>query len=537
MNKSPTTEQKIIINENNNLVITAKPGSGKTFTIIEKINKISKDLMNFQGVIAISYTNKASLELEQRYRRKNGEKNQHFFGTIDKFYILEIIIPFCHHLFENGKNLRIIDNLSGNMKYKELLELKSDNTNINLILLLKEALKEGNLFIELCGEIALLILREVTQALIYLKAKYTHIFIDEYQDCGSIQHEIFLMLVKNSIIGVAVGDLNQAIYGFAKRYPHFLISLIENKYFKHLELNTNHRCHSSISNYSLRLLGIIENHELEENRMFKVNVAGHELHIVKAIEKNLDKIKNKYGIKNNSEIAILCRGTGTARRISQFLKLDNKLFIDTPLDKNNTEWGRLFNETIKGYFLYQVEEITLLDFVNKYLNEELEAKKFKKSLELINKLFSTSQLNLADNIFLFVEFAELIHPDLENIESINVLKKILKSDKSLGFFKPPLKNEINIMTLHKSKGLEFQCVFLFDVYKYIQPREGNNVTKEDVLQALNLHYVGISRAIEVCYIMIGTERYREKHDDYYKAVESPFLYKNNLHSFRRNVTW
>lgn len=51
----PTDEQVKIINEQGNLVITAKPGSGKTFTIVEKIVNISNNLLNYQGVIAISF--------------------------------------------------------------------------------------------------------------------------------------------------------------------------------------------------------------------------------------------------------------------------------------------------------------------------------------------------------------------------------------------------------------------------------------------------------------------------------------------------
>jgi len=54
---------------------------------------------------------------------------------------------------------------------------------------------------------------------------------------------------------------------------------------------------------------------------------------------------------------------------------------------------------------------------------------------------------------------------------------------------------------------------------------------------LNLHYVGITRAIEVCYIMQGTQCYRARYKDYYKAEESPFSHLNGLNDFRRITTW
>lgn len=77
------------------------------------------------------------------------------------------------------------------------------------------------------------------------------------------------------------------------------------------------------------------------------------------------------------------------------------------------------------------------------------------------------------------------------------------------------------MTLHKSKGLEFNIVFHMDMYKYIISDEWGD--EEQIKQLLNLHYVGVTRAIDACYIMIGTKRYRAKKNDFYKAEPSSFL--------------
>lgn len=64
MIRQPTDEQKRIIRHDGNIVVTAKPGSGKTYTIVEKIADILPDLPAHKGVIAISFTNKASDELK-----------------------------------------------------------------------------------------------------------------------------------------------------------------------------------------------------------------------------------------------------------------------------------------------------------------------------------------------------------------------------------------------------------------------------------------------------------------------------------------
>ena len=48
----------------------------------------------YKGVIAISYTNKASDELQDRSLATGVESKNSFFGTMDKFFLAEIIMPF-----------------------------------------------------------------------------------------------------------------------------------------------------------------------------------------------------------------------------------------------------------------------------------------------------------------------------------------------------------------------------------------------------------------------------------------------------------
>lgn len=533
----PTPEQIRIIEEQGNLVVTAKPGSGKTYTIVEKIIDISEKLLSYQGVIAISFTRKASQELELRYKRKNNINAYHFFGTIDKFYISEIIIPFSKLLIGKGKPLEVKDSIDDYPKYKRLKNLKINRTDEELFKLLKESLQEGLIFLEISGETALVILNNVPQCLIYLKARYSHIFIDEYQDCGEIQHEIFVGLVNSGIVGIAVGDVDQAIYAFSDRYSKYLLSLIGNDEFAHLEITRNHRCHSSISDYSLELMGIMRECIEQDKRVFKVNITGTDKQIIDAIENNLEEIKTKFNISKNSDIAILCRGNDTARRAANFLSIDNKLFVDTPLDKINGNWANLFNDILISYYLYKLNEITVLNFVSKYIDEEFYYKNFRKGLELVNKLFSLEENYLEKNIEEFIKIAQLIYPEQKDERIVQMLKDILKSEEALYNFKPATENEINIMTLHKSKGLEFKCVFLMDLYRWILPPEGDRVSEEDYVQALNLHYVGITRAVEACYIMIGSHRYRTSQKDFIIAHESPFLYVHNTHNLRIDLKW
>lgn len=528
--QTPTDEQRCAIDEKNNIVITAKPGSGKTFTVIEKIKNISNFLYDYQGVIAISFTRKASQELSLRAKKKGIDIKQSFFGTIDSFYISEIIIPFAKLLTRKLITLEVCTTVNDYPAYQELSTIKQGMNDKTQKLLL-HSLSEGFIFLDISGETAYYIIKHVTECLDYLKAKYTHIFIDEYQDCGDIQHKIFMELVANGIVGVAVGDLDQAIYAFSNRYSKYLSSLISNPMFKHYELSRNHRCNKSISDYSLRLMGGNPS-KVEDLRVFQINVDGCEKEIMHAIDNKLPVIKKKYGIKNNNEIAILCRSNGTAEKCKEFLLTPSKLFIDTELDRFSAYWSRLFCDFLQCYYDNNIYNI---DFVEKYINSEYEPKTYHKVLRIVDKLFDTAEGELKNEIEDIIQLAKTIYPEYENSEIVALIIEILNNEEKLEGFKPASSDEICILTLHKSKGLEYKAVFLMDLYKWVFPFE--DCSEEDYNQSLNLHYVGITRAIDVCYIMQGSLRYRSRYNDYYKTEESPFLYLNNLNHFRRITTW
>ena len=139
-----------------------------------------------------------------------------FFGTIDKFYITQIIIPFAGHLTNKMSDYQVLQLEKTDPVYGRL-------TNIDTLgkpeeELVIKALQEGKVFLELSGQIALYLMDNVPRVLQYLKARYTDIFIDEYQDCGSVQHAVFMKMVKSGIRGIAVGDKDQAIFAFNLNY-------------------------------------------------------------------------------------------------------------------------------------------------------------------------------------------------------------------------------------------------------------------------------------------------------------------------------
>ena len=146
MTKEPTQEQQNIIDYPGNTVVTAKPGSGKTYTVVEKIGKVLTLLPDYKGVIAISFTNKASDELKKRCNRKGISAKQSFFGTIDKFYISQIIIPFASHLTNCTAEYSVCNDIRNDPQYSRLIDF-SITPNSDQEILLIAALSEGKIFL------------------------------------------------------------------------------------------------------------------------------------------------------------------------------------------------------------------------------------------------------------------------------------------------------------------------------------------------------------------------------------------------------
>ena len=263
-----------------------------------------------------------------------------------------------------------------------------------------------------------------------------------------------------------------------------------------------------------------------------MDITGNENNIAAQIDKYLPAIKKKYHINNNNQTAILCRGNTTIQLMDQALTTAHKVFVETPLDRDNSEWGRLFREVIVSCF---DPNIFAVDYAEQLFSENGETKKYHKALELCSKIFAADKNTIVSTSSEIIKLAKLVYPQKENSGAVNSLNQILRSDALLSSYVPASEDEINLMTLHKSKGLEFNIVFHMDLYRWIFPNEYGDSDAQ--LQDLNLHYVGVTRAIDACYLMNGSMRYRKKTNDFISSAPSPFLSLPGLAEKRKNVRW
>ena len=528
----PTFEQQKIIDAEGNIVVTAKPGSGKTYTIVEKIAGILENVPEYQGVIAISYTNKASDELKKRCKNKGIDLKSSFFGTIDKFYINQIIRPFACHLTKKSIPLEIEKEIPDEAEYESLKEIEyKTELNSEQAASIVKMLMSGLIFLPLAGAVALYITKHLPEVLVYLKARYTYIFIDEYQDCGIVQHKFFLYLVHNHICGVAVGDPDQAIYGFNQRWPKYFLQLTGMVNFQHFELSKNHRCHESIINYSRGLFDIFPN-SIGEKRVFKVDIDGNEKSIVLKIESYLPKIMKKYSVNNPNQVAILCKLNHTIDLIDDYLGIPHKIFKNDPLEGLNSEMGNFFRYILRERFS---GTIFPADLAEQFFSKEFDFENYHRFLHIVEIIYQAPVEHLGEYIKFFIDLAELLNIK-PNKKAIEVLKEVISSIDALTSFMPAKDDEINIMTIHKSKGLEFSIVFVLDLYKYVFSNNCGKKESGNSDQVLNLYYVAITRAKDAVYFLNASER-STKSGRVFKALPSELYFLPGLKQLRKDVRW
>lgn len=538
---TPTPQQTRILDETASCVVVAQPGSGKTFTLACKIKEILKNLYEFQGVIAISYTNKASGELKKRSLEGGLNKKGSFFGTIDKFYISEIILPFGKHLFGTPTREFEIKKETGDPKTDELkdklLAIGYENLTPKAFQWLGKLYLNGIILLETVGILALYILDNSFACRRYLSTRYSHIIIDEYQDSGKEQHELFVRLNQIGMCSIAVGDANQSIYAFSGKDSKYLLMLAQDEAnFKTYPLSINHRCHYSIVDYSTRLLSSEFQPENEDEiRVFEKTVTGSEIDIARWIDSAIPTIAMEFKIEHLNDIGILVRGGRTGDIVHHNLTLKHKYFTSTLLDEDSSLWGGIFRSLLTLIF---DPKMTRYEMLEEYINIDLQPNQAKILFGMIGELVKNARENesdIANLLYDFVEIARFILPRAENANAINILNQVLTSKDMLSSFKPAADDEIQLMTLHKSKGLEFDVVFHLDLYRFILPKY--KCTESELIQDLNLHYVGITRAKKACFLCGSTERHRSVDKPPVEAELSPFLYQHDLYNYRLISPW
>jgi DNA helicase-2/ATP-dependent DNA helicase PcrA len=261
-----TPEQKDAIEEGGHVCLVSCPGSGKTRVIVAKLLRCIDTVAGTTRRIAcITHTNAAADEIDSRLRETCfGNEDRHYtIATIHGFALQNILRPFHHLLpeFRSGYTILPSDAVAYQAKAKELLQAyglrkvsteeferiqRAPNGNPFPSALLPHALQID--WFAWLDEYAYVTLNEIVYHSGRLVSDYEHIasalashfawiLVDEFQDSSPGQILILREIHKfGRTTFFCVGDPNQSIYRFAGASPELLMDFAE-----HIQANTEHR--------------------------------------------------------------------------------------------------------------------------------------------------------------------------------------------------------------------------------------------------------------------------------------------------------
>lgn len=251
-----TPDQKRATRCEENVSLTACPGSGKTRVIVSKLAQVLNEVRDSPRAVAcITYTNSAVWEIEGRLLRhvQPGDDAYYDICTIHSFCLAHIFRPFCYLINGYKSGFRVLVPDSDEFKehvaavcarfgrhqlgYSDLEEFTQlrvglDGTPAGDVLLRGALTPEvARAFWTRIRKAGLVdfaniiyysfeLLRRRPEVLSYVASKFAWILVDEFQDTTDLQVEILTLIAgRRRTRFLLVGDPFQSIYRFAGARP------------------------------------------------------------------------------------------------------------------------------------------------------------------------------------------------------------------------------------------------------------------------------------------------------------------------------
>ncbi len=252
------------------LLIVAGAGSGKTKTLVAKIEHLIRSGYDPRRILAITFTNKAAKELRERIEKALGVKLP-WVGTFHS--VANRILRLAGKYIGIKPDFVILDADDSRRVLKQVLkELETefeDELYAEAIAKYKEGsktftYKDEVYSIEQIGDFwevfdayqrklkelnaldfgdllhyTVKLLKEHPRVREKLREHFQYILVDEYQDTNTVQYEFIKLLAKNNVC--VVGDPNQAIYQWRGAKPENILRFKEDFSPKVVKLEQNYR--------------------------------------------------------------------------------------------------------------------------------------------------------------------------------------------------------------------------------------------------------------------------------------------------------
>ncbi|WP_112181388.1 UvrD-helicase domain-containing protein [Paraliobacillus zengyii] len=486
-------DRDAILEDNRDIVVSASAGSGKTTIMVKKMIVEIEKIKDHRTLAAITFTVKATEEIKKKI--KEDIKKTITVMTNDSFIENEIIRPFIKDAL--GMNFKNDYSVEYEDKYKfDDFESGLEQLENNNILGSFEDKKQNFKF-----RLAYEILENSKAAQEYLKAKYSWIFIDEYQDSDNDMH-LFFMKLKNELKLklFIVGDAKQAIYLWRGAMSN-VFDLLKIESFSFYKLITNFRCDKEIENYANLFDNpqyFMDTSEYVENVVFKEYNPGnfYDRRNFIGFEQEFKSLVSMKELDLNNEITIISNFNNDAKKITELLNQEGFDFVfipKTPIDEGIPN-GYLLKE-LALFIKNSNSTYSIFDFLeNNYIDERI-GTRFEVN-KIIEKLRVSEDLTYKKVEEIVYELADYLEISIEENEINKFNESIFNSNYDMAF--RIIESKHKVMTVFASKGLEFDQVITFARYYKIYNEEH-----------VQNHYVCITRAKEKFIMFIDDTEYYE----------------------------
>ena len=491
-------QQEAVLYNDGPLLILAGAGSGKTKVLTTKIAYLIEELDVLPWeILAITFTNKAALEMKERVDKMIGQKAKdiqistfHSFGLrilrenykkldydnnfviMDSDDSLTIVKKILKTLNYDPKiyNPKAIRNKISNCKnellspsdYEKYIASDYEKVVSEVYYKYEEKLKQNNAvdFDDLLL-LPIKLFRKFPDVLQHYQERYKYILIDEYQDTNEAQYILSKMISAKYKNICVVGDADQAIYGFrGANYKNILNFEKDYPNAKSIKLEQNYRSTKTILDAANCV--IKNNEKRKEKNLWSTKGEGDKITYYRAYDEKDESYYTAMEIKklldagkDASDIAILYRTNAQSRVIEEELLKQNipyrivggfsfyqrkeikDLLAYLKLiynPKDDVSFLRVINTPKRGIGLKSIEHLTAkADLENISLFEAIESGKELSFKELILSL---------QNIKEKVTLTELI----DKVLDATGMKKELESEKSI-------ESEIRLENLEEFKSI------------------------------------------------------------------------------------
>lgn len=340
------------------LLLLAGPGSGKTFVIVNRIQRLIELGIPPEEILVITFTKAAALQMKDRFIKLTGSDETNVtFGTFHAIFynILKSKstysrvhpisdkekIPIINRAIEIAKIENIIIDFEGITNllslisaYKNSGEQLSDykqelvpSDKFGEVVASYQAVLRDLEKIDFDDMINLCLLELRQDALLRDKwqSRFKYILIDEFQDISVNQYELVKLLAYPEYNIFAVGDDDQSIYRFRGADVSIMKRFLDDiPHAKSMELSVNYRCSGNIVNGSLAVIN--ENNDRFVKHISPSRASGNKIIIYRIYGQNehtkqiMTIIDRLLSMGNNLyDIAILVRTNRQVNRISNQL--------------------------------------------------------------------------------------------------------------------------------------------------------------------------------------------------------------------------